>query len=161
MATVSSLKRDWSCFHREHLAVGTASSSASTGGCLNDCVSDCVAITQLTAYRDCVGFCGKTCKDWTDNTNEIYIFIIMNCCWHSQESVHIWFMTLSLTWILNFIISKTWNLRVGCRLSSTWLMWPKCVSTIILKDGALNYQEWSNVLDNLNRKGLFLNILKK
>ena len=38
-------------------------SSASTGGCLNDCVSDCVAITQLTAYRDCVGFCGKTCKD--------------------------------------------------------------------------------------------------
>lgn len=36
---------------------------ASTGGCLNDCVSDCVAITQLTAYRDCVGFCGKTCKD--------------------------------------------------------------------------------------------------
>ena len=40
-----------------------SSSSASTGGCLNDCVSDCVAITQLTAYRDCVGFCGKTCKD--------------------------------------------------------------------------------------------------
>jgi len=38
-------------------------SSSSTGGCLNDCVSDCVAITQLTAYRDCVGFCGKTCKD--------------------------------------------------------------------------------------------------
>ena len=36
---------------------------ATTGGCLNDCVSDCVAITQLTAYRDCVGFCGKTCKD--------------------------------------------------------------------------------------------------
>lgn len=41
----------------------SSSSSASTGGCLNDCVSDCVAITQLTAYRDCVGFCGKTCKD--------------------------------------------------------------------------------------------------
>lgn len=40
-----------------------ASSTGSTGGCLNDCVSDCVAITQLTAYRDCVGFCGKTCKD--------------------------------------------------------------------------------------------------
>ena len=38
-------------------------SSASTGGCLNDCVTDCVAIQQLTAYRDCVGFCGKTCKD--------------------------------------------------------------------------------------------------
>jgi len=37
--------------------------SASTGGCLNDCVTDCVAIQQLTAYRDCVGFCGKTCKD--------------------------------------------------------------------------------------------------
>ena len=34
-----------------------------TGGCLNDCVNDCVAIKQLTAYRDCVGFCGKTCKD--------------------------------------------------------------------------------------------------
>jgi len=38
-------------------------SSPSTGGCLNDCVTDCVAIQQLTAYRDCVGFCGKTCKD--------------------------------------------------------------------------------------------------
>ena len=41
----------------------TSDTSASTGGCLNDCVSDCVAIEQLTAYRDCVGFCGKTCKD--------------------------------------------------------------------------------------------------
>jgi len=32
-------------------------------GCLADCVTDCVTIEQLTAYRDCVEFCGKTCKD--------------------------------------------------------------------------------------------------
>jgi len=32
-------------------------------GCLVDCVSDCVAIQQLTAYRDCVAFCGKRCND--------------------------------------------------------------------------------------------------
>ena len=41
----------------------TLTSSNVTGGCLNDCVNDCVSIAQLTAYRDCVGFCGKTCKD--------------------------------------------------------------------------------------------------
>jgi len=32
-------------------------------GCLADCVTDCVAIEQLTAYRDCVEFCGRTCKN--------------------------------------------------------------------------------------------------
>lgn len=32
-------------------------------GCLNDCVTDCVAIQQLTAYRDCVEFCGRTCNN--------------------------------------------------------------------------------------------------
>jgi len=32
-------------------------------GCLADCVTDCVSIEQLTAYRDCVEFCGKTCND--------------------------------------------------------------------------------------------------
>jgi len=32
-------------------------------GCLVDCVSDCVAIQQLTAYRDCVEFCGRRCND--------------------------------------------------------------------------------------------------
>jgi len=32
-------------------------------GCLTDCVTDCVRIQQLTAYRDCVEFCGKTCND--------------------------------------------------------------------------------------------------
>eukprot|EP00092_Neocalanus_flemingeri_P028079 GFUD01030486.1.p1 GENE.GFUD01030486.1~~GFUD01030486.1.p1 ORF type:complete len:350 (-),score=63.70 GFUD01030486.1:208-1257(-) len=32
-------------------------------GCLADCVTDCVVIQQLTAYRDCVEFCGKTCND--------------------------------------------------------------------------------------------------
>jgi len=32
-------------------------------GCLADCVTDCVTIEQLTAYRDCVEFCGKTCID--------------------------------------------------------------------------------------------------
>lgn len=41
----------------------TLTSANVTGGCLNDCVNDCVSIAQLTAYRDCVGFCGKTCKD--------------------------------------------------------------------------------------------------
>ena len=32
-------------------------------GCLYDCVYDCVSITELAAYRDCVDFCGKTCRD--------------------------------------------------------------------------------------------------
>jgi len=32
-------------------------------GCLYDCVYDCVSIIKLTAYRDCVNFCGRTCKD--------------------------------------------------------------------------------------------------
>ena len=32
-------------------------------GCLYDCVYDCVSITELAAYRDCVNFCGKTCRD--------------------------------------------------------------------------------------------------
>lgn len=32
-------------------------------GCLYDCVYDCVSISQLTAYRDCVDFCGKTCNN--------------------------------------------------------------------------------------------------
>ena len=32
-------------------------------GCLYDCVYDCVSIIQLSAYRDCVHFCGTTCKD--------------------------------------------------------------------------------------------------
>ena len=32
-------------------------------GCLTDCVSDCIAIEELEAYKDCVGFCGKTCTD--------------------------------------------------------------------------------------------------
>jgi len=32
-------------------------------GCLYDCVYDCVSIVELTAYRDCVNFCGNTCKD--------------------------------------------------------------------------------------------------
>ena len=40
-----------------------ASSSVSSQGCLTDCVNDCIAITQLTAYKDCVGFCGQTCTD--------------------------------------------------------------------------------------------------
>lgn len=32
-------------------------------GCLYDCVYDCVGIDQLSAYRDCVRFCGKTCQN--------------------------------------------------------------------------------------------------
>ena len=32
-------------------------------GCLTDCVTDCIAIEELEAYKDCVGFCGKTCTD--------------------------------------------------------------------------------------------------
>jgi len=32
-------------------------------GCLIDCVNDCVAIEELTAYRDCVEFCGRACDD--------------------------------------------------------------------------------------------------
>ena len=55
--------RDKETEYSDHTESSSEASSASTGGCLNDCVSDCVAITQLTAYRDCVGFCGKTCKD--------------------------------------------------------------------------------------------------
>lgn len=31
-------------------------------GCLVDCVTDCVSIKELTAYRDCVEFCGRTCN---------------------------------------------------------------------------------------------------
>jgi len=42
---------------KEHPAQGESQ------GCLYDCVYDCVSIIQLTAYRDCVDFCGKTCKD--------------------------------------------------------------------------------------------------
>ena len=30
-------------------------------GCLYDCVNDCVSIDKLTAYRDCVDFCGRSC----------------------------------------------------------------------------------------------------
>ena len=30
-------------------------------GCLLDCVNDCVNIKKLTAYRDCVQFCGLRC----------------------------------------------------------------------------------------------------
>jgi len=55
--------RDKETEYSDYTESSSEASSASTGGCLNDCVSDCVAITQLTAYRDCVGFCGKTCKD--------------------------------------------------------------------------------------------------
>ena len=40
-----------------------SSSSTSSEGCLTDCVNDCIAITQLSAYKDCVGFCGQTCTD--------------------------------------------------------------------------------------------------
>merc|ERR1711971_878912 len=39
------------------------SSNVSSEGCLTDCVTDCIAITQLSAYKDCVGFCGQTCPD--------------------------------------------------------------------------------------------------
>ena len=42
---------------------GASGTSSSSSGCLNDCVTDCVSIQQVAAYRDCVGFCGKTCRD--------------------------------------------------------------------------------------------------
>jgi len=32
-------------------------------GCLTDCVTECVKIQELSAYRDCVEFCGRTCID--------------------------------------------------------------------------------------------------
>ena len=47
----------------EDAAESGASGSSSSSGCLNDCVTDCVSIQQVAAYRDCVGFCGKTCRD--------------------------------------------------------------------------------------------------
>ena len=37
--------------------------NSSSRGCLTDCVTDCIAIAELSAYKDCVGFCGKTCTD--------------------------------------------------------------------------------------------------
>jgi len=42
---------------------GEKSLGVESQGCLYDCVYDCVSIAQLTAYRDCVDFCGKTCKN--------------------------------------------------------------------------------------------------
>ena len=47
----------------EDAAESASTSASSSSGCLNDCVTDCVTIQQVAAYRDCVGFCGKTCRD--------------------------------------------------------------------------------------------------
>ena len=48
---------------RSKPATHRAPQASVSQGCLADCVTDCVAIQQLTAYRDCVEFCGRTCKN--------------------------------------------------------------------------------------------------
>lgn len=48
---------------RPPVSVKENPSPGESQGCLYDCVYDCVSISQLEAYRDCVSFCGKTCKD--------------------------------------------------------------------------------------------------
>lgn len=48
---------------RSKTATHRAPHASISQGCLADCVTDCVAIQQLTAYRDCVEFCGRTCKN--------------------------------------------------------------------------------------------------
>jgi len=49
--------------HNQHHQAHRAQHVSVSQGCLADCVTDCVSIEQLTAYRDCVEFCGRTCND--------------------------------------------------------------------------------------------------